>query len=91
MEINNKQEYINTLIDNFNKYDYYTNDQSTILSLQKLKNVKTNEDLSSCLKELHSKTDSYDLIIFSDFSYNVVKRGQTNHDLWDVSIALEEV
>jgi hypothetical protein len=30
-------------------------------------------------------------VFFSDFSYNVVKRGQTNHDLWDVSIALEEV
>jgi len=30
-------------------------------------------------------------VFFSDFSYNVVKRGQTNHDLWDISIALEEV
>jgi hypothetical protein len=50
METNNRQEYIDVLIDNFNKYYYYTNDQSTILSLQKLKNVKTNKDLSSCLK-----------------------------------------
>ena len=46
METNNKQEYINILIDNFNKYDYYTNDHNTILSLQNLKNVKTNEDLT---------------------------------------------
>ena len=30
-------------------------------------------------------------VFFSDFSYNVVKRGQTNHDLWDISISLEEV
>lgn len=30
-------------------------------------------------------------VFFSDFSYNVVKRGGTNHDLWDISISLEEV
>lgn len=59
METNNEQEYINALIDNINNYDYYTNDQSTILSLQKLKNVKENADLSSCLKELHSKNLIY--------------------------------
>ena len=62
METNNKQEYINILIDNFNKYDYYTNDHNTILSLQNLKNVKTNEDLSICLKELHSKNLVYQIL-----------------------------
>ncbi len=61
METNSKQEYINVLIDNFNKYDYYTNDQSTIFSLQNLKNVKTNADLSSCLKDLHNKNLSYQI------------------------------
>ena len=30
-------------------------------------------------------------VFVSDFSYNVVKRGGTNHDLWDISISLEEV
>ena len=30
-------------------------------------------------------------VFFSDFSYNVIKRGGTNHDLWDISISLEEV
>ena len=30
-------------------------------------------------------------VFISDFSYNVVKRGGTNHDLWDISISLEEV
>jgi hypothetical protein len=30
-------------------------------------------------------------VFISDFSYNVVKRGGTNHDLWNVSISLEEV
>jgi hypothetical protein len=30
-------------------------------------------------------------VFISDFSYNVIKRGGTNHDLWDISISLEEV
>jgi hypothetical protein len=41
-------------------------------------------------EKLHKYSDVLE-VFFSDFSYNVVKRGQTNHDLWDVSIALEEV
>jgi hypothetical protein len=28
---------------------------------------------------------------FRDFSYSVVKRGFTNHDLWNINITLEEV
>lgn len=28
---------------------------------------------------------------FSDFSYSVVKRGATNHDMWNISLTLEEV
>lgn len=28
---------------------------------------------------------------FKDFSYNVVKRGQNNFDLWNINISLEEV
>jgi hypothetical protein len=30
-------------------------------------------------------------VFVSDFSYNVIKRGGTNHDLWDISISVEEV
>jgi hypothetical protein len=41
-------------------------------------------------EKLHKYSDVLE-VFFSDFSYNVVKRGQTNHDLWDVSSALEEV
>lgn len=29
-------------------------------------------------------------VYFSSFDYNVVKRGGTNHDLWNVSVSLEE-
>ena len=42
----------------------------------------------------YSKLDKYSDILevfVSDFSYNVIKRGGTNHDLWDISISLEEV
>ena len=30
-------------------------------------------------------------VVISDFSYNVNKRGSSTHDLWDVTISLEEV
>lgn len=30
-------------------------------------------------------------VFFSDFSYNIVKRGNSTHDFWDISVALEEV
>jgi hypothetical protein len=30
-------------------------------------------------------------VYFSDFNYSVVKRGGNNHDLWNVSVSLEQV
>jgi hypothetical protein len=30
-------------------------------------------------------------VYFSNFNYSVVKRGGTNHDLWNISVGLEEV
>lgn len=30
-------------------------------------------------------------VFFADFTYDVVKRGATNHDYWDISVDLEEV
>ena len=30
-------------------------------------------------------------VYISDFNYSVVKRGGTNHDLWNISVTLEEV
>ena len=30
-------------------------------------------------------------VYFSSFTYNVTKRGRANHDLWDISVTLEEV
>jgi hypothetical protein len=42
----------------------------------------------------YEKLNSYNQVIemyISDFSYSVQKRGGTNHDLWDISVTLEEV
>ena len=55
MENFNAKEYINKLIETFNKYDYYTNDHIIISSLVKLNKVKTNNDLLNCLKDLNDK------------------------------------
>lgn len=30
-------------------------------------------------------------VFFADFSYSVVKRGNSTHDFWDISLSLEEV
>jgi hypothetical protein len=30
-------------------------------------------------------------VYFADFNYTVVKRGGNNHDLWNISVTLEEV
>jgi hypothetical protein len=30
-------------------------------------------------------------VYITDFSYSVIKRGGTNHDLWNISVSLEEV
>lgn len=41
----------------------------------------------------YQKLNRYNEIIevfFADFSYSVTKRGGTNHDLWNVSLTLEE-
>lgn len=55
------------------------------LSYDKPQNFPSNpyDNLSKYSDELE--------VFISDFSYNVIKRGGTNHDLWDISISLEEV
>jgi hypothetical protein len=42
----------------------------------------------------YSRLSEYNQVVemfFSDFSYSVQKRGGSNHDLWNVSLTLEEV
>lgn len=55
------------------------------LSYDKPQNFST-----AIYENLNKYSDELEVFV-SDFSYNVIKRGGTNHDLWDISISLEEV
>jgi hypothetical protein len=48
--------------------------------------IKTNESFANL-----GKYNQIVEVYFSDFNYSVVKRGGTNHDLWNISVSLEEV
>ena len=48
--------------------------------------IKTNESFANL-----GKYNQIVEVYFSDFNYSVVKRGGTNHDLWTISVSLEEV
>lgn len=53
-----------------------------------------NFDTGNESQEKYFKLQQYNQVIemyITDFSYTVEKRGGTNHDLWNVSVTLEEV
>lgn len=68
--------------------DWYENHKGPFwmfLSYDKYNNFSENK---------FSQLNEYNQIIqvyISDFNYSVVKRGGTNHDLWNISVTLEEV
>ena len=70
--------------------DWYENHKGPfwmLLSYDKYTNF-SNED------EPFNQLDKYNQVIevyFSDFNYSVTKRGSSNHDLWNISVSLEEV
>jgi hypothetical protein len=66
-------------------YDLNTGSFYMFLSYDKPQSFNT-----TIYENLDKYSDVLEVFI-SDFSYNVVKRGSTNHDLWDISISLEEV
>lgn len=53
-------------------------------------NHKNFGDSESAYGKLGFYNDVVEMFI-TDFNYSVVKRGGTNHDLWNISITLEEV
>jgi hypothetical protein len=70
--------------------DWYENHKGPFwmfLGYDKYKNFSGSEDPYSHLKQYNQIVQVY----FSDFNYSVVKRGGNNHDLWNVSVSLEEV
>ncbi len=70
--------------------DWYENHQGPFwmfLSYDNYKNFGTDD---SAFLHLTSYSEIMQVYIV-DFSYDVIKRGRTNHDLWNVSVNLEEV
>jgi hypothetical protein len=70
--------------------DWYENHQGPFwmfLSYDNYKNFGTDD---SAYLHLTSYSEIMQVYI-ADFSYDVVKRGGSNHDLWNVSVSLEEV
>jgi hypothetical protein len=57
------------------------------LGYDKYKNFKTSENPYGHLAQYNQIIQVY----FSDFNYSVIKRGGSNHDLWNVTVSLEEV
>lgn len=57
------------------------------LAYDKYTNFENTEDPYDHLHQYNQVIQVY----ISDFNYTVVKRGATNHDLWNISVTLEEV
>ena len=66
-------------------YDRYTGSFWLYLSYDKYKNF-SNDQFNNL-----NKYSQVIEVFFSNFSYNVVKRGGTNFDFWNISVGLEEV
>jgi hypothetical protein len=70
--------------------DWYENHQGPFwmfLAYDKYKNFLGSEDPYAHLGQYNQIIQVY----FADFNYSVTKRGGTNHDLWNISVTLEEV
>ena len=70
--------------------DWYENHKGPFwmfLAYDKYTNFDNTEDAYAHLHQYNQVIQVY----ISDFNYTVVKRGATNHDLWNISVTLEEV
>lgn len=70
--------------------DWYENHKGPFwmfLAYDKYKNFSTYENPYAHLAQYNQIIQVY----FSDFNYTVVKRGGSNHDLWNITVSLEEV
>lgn len=69
--------------------DWYLNHKGSFyvfISYDKYIDFKQEDDVRNRINEYQEVKE----VFISDFSYTVNKRGQTKHDLWDVSIVMEE-
>lgn len=70
--------------------DWYNEHKGSFWVFLAYDNYKNFGDGSSAYSKLGIYNDVVEMFI-TDFSYSVVKRGGSNHDLWNISITLEEV
>jgi len=74
--------------------DWYENHQGPFwmyLAYDKYTNFPVNGETTDASFGHLGKYNQIVEVYFSDFNYSVVKRGGTNHDLWNISVSLEEV
>jgi hypothetical protein len=70
--------------------DWYENHKGPFwmfLAYDKYKNFSTTENPYAHLSQYNQILQVY----VSDFNYTVAKRGGSNHDLWNITVSLEEV
>jgi hypothetical protein len=74
-------------VDILDWYESHTGPFWMFLAYDKYSNFESTEDPYAHLAQYNQVIQVY----ISDFKYSVVKRGATNHDLWNISVTLEEV
>jgi hypothetical protein len=74
-------------VDILDWYETHTGPFWMFLAYDKYTNFESTEDPYAHLAQYNQVVQVY----ISDFKYSVVKRGATNHDLWNISVTLEEV
>jgi hypothetical protein len=68
-------------------YESHTGPFWMFLAYDKYSNFNNTEDKFAHLHQYNQVVQVY----LSEFNYSVVKRGGNNHDLWNISVTLEEV
>lgn len=74
--------------------DWYDNHKGSFfmfLAYDKYSNFPVNGVITDASYHNLGKYNQVVQVFISDFSYSVVKRGGNNHDLWNVSVTMEEV
>jgi hypothetical protein len=74
-------------VDILDWYETHTGPFWMFLAYDKYTNFESTEDPYAHLAQYNQVVQVY----ISDFKYSVVKRGGANHDLWNISVTLEEV
>lgn len=77
-------------VDLLDWYEKYTGSFWVYLSYDKHTNFKDTEDPDAQFSNLNKYSQIIE-VFFDNFSYDVVKRGGTNFDFWNIDIVLEEV